>query len=118
MNTDLASSRDARTPPKSYLAIHQTLKRQILMRQLQPRQPLAEVDLAERFNVSRARVREALIHLAREGLAASSPYGGYIVPEVSIQELKELYEMRLLLEPSAAERAANNAAGQAELLGE
>jgi DNA-binding GntR family transcriptional regulator len=108
--------REGRTATKSYLAIHQALKHEILMGEILPGQPLPEVDLANRFNLSRAPVREALIHLAREGLATSSPYGGYVVPEVSIQELKELYEMRLLLEPEAAERAARNSSSQAEQL--
>jgi DNA-binding GntR family transcriptional regulator len=101
---------------KSYLAIHQALKREIVLGQIPPGQPLPEVELAQRFSLSRAPVREALIHLAREGLAASSPYGGYVVPEVSIQELKELYELRLILEPEAADRAARNATMQPQLL--
>lgn len=109
-------ARDVKGPTKSYLAIHQTLKREIVLGEVQPGQPLPEVELAQRFNLSRAPVREALIHLAREGLAAASPYGGYIVPEVSIQELKELYELRLILEPEAAERAARNSGMQTELL--
>lgn len=122
-NPDVASEapgwqREGKAAVKSYLAIHKALKREILMGEMLPGQPLPEVDLANRFHLSRAPVREALIHLAREGLAASSPYGGYVVPEVSIQELKELYEMRLLLEPEAAERAARNSTSQAEQLAE
>lgn len=115
LNVDSANLRDGKSL-KSYLAIHQTLKKEILMGEISPGQALPEVDLAQRFNLSRAPVREALIHLATEGLAASSPHGGYVVPEVSIQELKELYEMRLLLEPEAAERAAKNVASYPEEL--
>lgn len=117
-SVETTASREGKGPLKSYLAIHQTLKREIVLGEILPGQPLPEVELAQRFNLSRAPVREALIHLAREGLASASPYGGYIVPEVSIQELKELYELRLILEPEAAERAARNAGMQAEQLSE
>lgn len=115
---ETAASREGKSSPKSYLAIYQALKREVVMGEIAPGMPLPEVDIAQRFNVSRAPVREALIHLAREGLAHASPYGGYIVPEVSIQELKELYELRLILEPEAAERAARNSTMQPSLLKE
>jgi DNA-binding GntR family transcriptional regulator len=118
ITVETTASRDGKGSLKSYLAIYHALKREIVLGEIAPGQPLPEVEIAQRFKLSRAPVREAFIHLAREGLATASPYGGYLVPEVSIQELKELYELRLILEPEAAERAARNAAMQSNPLKE
>lgn len=53
-----------------------------------------EVDLANRFGVSRGPIREACRGLAERGLLSMIPYRGAYVREISIEEAQKLYELR------------------------
>src|SRR5262249_8875183 len=55
--------------------------------------------LAEEFGVSRIPIREALMQLEAEGLVRILPHKGAIVSELSIGEIDELFELRVLLGP-------------------
>ena len=59
-----------------------------------------ERDLAEQLGVSRTPVREALALLVHEGLISSTSRG-FTPPEVSREDLADLYQIRRLLEPAA-----------------
>jgi DNA-binding GntR family transcriptional regulator len=56
-----------------------------------------EVDLAERFEVSRQPVREALLVLEKEGTVIISPYKGGMVKPLSVAEVMDIAELRLAL---------------------
>lgn len=58
---------------------------------------LNSVELARRFNVSRTPVREALFVLSREGLVDWSPRRRPRVSSVSLQDVREIYQLRALL---------------------
>lgn len=75
---------------------------------IRPGEYLSEMSLVERFDASRTPIREALIHLHKEGLLQRGPYKGYQVTEVSLESLRELFQLRLILEPGAAKIAAHN----------
>jgi DNA-binding GntR family transcriptional regulator len=62
-----------------------------------PGDHLAEVDLAEKFEVSRSPVREALLALEKEGTVIMSPYKGAIVKPLSAAEVLDIAELRLAL---------------------
>ncbi|WP_058595448.1 GntR family transcriptional regulator [Microbacterium testaceum] len=68
-----------------------------------PGAALVQEDLARRFDVSRSPVREALRILATEGVIEMTPGGGASVRTLDRDELDELYELRLLLEPTIAD---------------
>src|SRR2546425_10846344 len=107
----LASDGNRKPEPKSaksYRAIYETLKNEIMLGALKPGVSLPEVEIAQRFGSSRAPVREALIHLFKDGFLRCADYKGYMVLDVSMQELKELFQVRLLVEPPAAEMTARN----------
>jgi DNA-binding GntR family transcriptional regulator len=72
---------------------------------------LSEVKLADEFQSSRTPIREACIHLHKEGFLRVAPHKGYVVTEVSLEEIRELYDLRQLLEPRAAGQAAANGLG-------
>ncbi|GGV78657.1 MULTISPECIES: GntR family transcriptional regulator [Streptomyces] len=67
---------------------------------------LTEDVLARRYGVSRVPVREALRTLEAEGFVVTRRHAGACVAEPTEQEAADLLEMRLLLEPLGAARAA------------
>jgi DNA-binding GntR family transcriptional regulator len=73
---------------------------------------LAEEDLAARFHVSRAPIREALLQLEADGLVTQIPHRGATVARLSIAELEETYLIRLHLEPIGMRAAAEQATPQ------
>lgn len=85
------------------------LRRMILTGQLAPGEVLVEPRLAERFGLSKTPVREALHILAAEGLVTVLPKKGYLVQTMSGQDLGEVLDLRMLLEPHAAAEAARQA---------
>ncbi len=75
------------------------LREVILRGELPAGARLGEVELAERFGVSRTPVREALTRLAAEGLVEIQRNRGARVASWSVQELESVFELRGLLEP-------------------
>ena len=76
---------------------------------LMPGARLTETELAERMGVSRTPVREAIRRLEADGLVAHMPRTGAVVRRLDHSEVMELYEMRLVLEGTAARLAARAA---------
>lgn len=72
---------------------------------LKPGEPLTEVALAARLNVSRGPLREAILTLEREGLVALHPNRGATVRSLSPAELVEIMTLRQHLEVWALELA-------------
>ncbi|MBW2027886.1 MAG: GntR family transcriptional regulator [Deltaproteobacteria bacterium] len=66
---------------------------------------LVESTIAQRMGVSRTPVREALQRLALEGLVYSIPRAGYIVEELSQEDIEDLFTTRMAIEKLVAERA-------------
>ena len=77
-----------------------------------PGSPLGEVDLAQRFGVSRGPVREALIQLEREYLVRSFPNRGSFVTTLAEQEFDEIVTIRSVLEPIALRHARERASSK------
>ncbi|MFE1556264.1 GntR family transcriptional regulator [Streptomyces sp. NPDC058734] len=67
---------------------------------------LTEEVLARRYGVSRVPVREALRTLESEGFVITRRHAGACVAEPTAQEAADLLELRMMLEPLAASRAA------------
>jgi DNA-binding GntR family transcriptional regulator len=82
------------------------LREAILTGSLPPGARLRAEPLAERLQTSRTPVREALILLAREGLVDIEPRRGAVVRQFDAADLADLYDVRALIEPYAARRAA------------
>lgn len=81
---------------------------------LRPGDRLTETELALRLGISRTPVREALRALEADGLVAHAPRVGATIRRLDHAEIAELYDMRAVLEGTAA-RFAARAASQAEL---
>ena len=67
--------------------------------------PLAEMALAKKLNMSRTPIREAITILEKEGFLQIVPGKGAFVSQVSLEDVKEINELRKALEPLAAESA-------------
>ncbi|MHC5263778.1 GntR family transcriptional regulator [Streptomyces sp. UC4497] len=80
------------------------IKHRILTGRLRPGQALVETDVAAQFGVSKTPVREALKTLAGTGLVVMSQYKGVTVRMVDADMAREVYDVRLLLEPEALRR--------------
>jgi DNA-binding GntR family transcriptional regulator len=84
------------------------LRIEILSGVLPPGSRLLQAKLAERMRTSTTPVRAAMAELAAEGLADVDPHRGVIVHEPTEGELREIYEMRSLLDPILIEKTVVN----------
>jgi DNA-binding GntR family transcriptional regulator len=89
---------------------YEALKTLILTGELRPGERLAEVDLATRLGVSRTPLREALSRLAQEKLVVGRPHLGYVVIELDSKAIRDLLELREVLDVHAARIVAVAAA--------
>ncbi|WGV17356.1 GntR family transcriptional regulator [Fuscovulum ytuae] len=93
---------------------YRRLLEEIRMGTLPPGARLRETELAERLGISRTPVREAIRQLEADGLVAHLPRQGATIRSLDHAEVVELYEMRAVLEGTAA-RLAARAASEIEL---
>ena len=93
---------------KAYAAI----KRAILQGEIQEGAFLSEAEIMSRYRIGRTPFREACNRLHHEGLLQAVPRHGYLVPEISFQSVRDLFEVRLVLEAAIAEFAAVRATDQ------
>jgi DNA-binding GntR family transcriptional regulator len=89
--------------------IHDNLLAQILRGELGPGEKISPSDVAASLGVSVTPVRDAVNLLAAEGLVHIRPRRGTIVSPVSGDDVAELYEIRLMIEPAAADLVAERA---------
>lgn len=88
---------------------YRALKDEILTCKLAPGSPVFEGEVAERLEMSKTPVREALSMLVHERFVEVRPRQGYRVSDVTLGDVQEVFQLRLLLEPAAAELAAERA---------
>jgi DNA-binding GntR family transcriptional regulator len=94
-------------PPRTRTAheyVRATLRAAVLDGTLAGGARLVQTELAERLGVSTTPVREALRDLATEGLVVFDPHRGALVRSLDIAEVRELYELRVTLEPLMVRR--------------
>lgn len=103
------AQRDGRRPgalPRLTDSAYESIKRDILECNLAPGREVTERELSARYGLGKAPLREALIRLGHEALIQSIPRSGYQVARVTIQDVQDIFALRLLLEPAAARLAA------------
>jgi DNA-binding GntR family transcriptional regulator len=98
---------------------HAAMRRLILTARVPPGAQVSEQRLCDLTGFGRAPVRAALARLSEEGLVQAVPRRGYTVTPVTVHDIHEVFELRLLLEPAAAATAAGriDAAALARLEG-
>src|SRR3954465_7010764 len=104
-----ASLRVERTPAPVRAQVLDTLREAILDHRFAPGQRLIERELVELTGVSRTSVREALRELAAEGLVQTIPNRGVVVATLKVDEARQLYQVRGVLEGLAGRLFVENA---------
>lgn len=94
---------------------YQILRDRLIMLDIAPGEPINEAQLVLELNIGRTPLREALKRLEVDHLVHSYPRRGTFATRVDITELAAITEVRLALEPLAAERAAELRGGTANL---
>ena len=89
------------------------IRRALLTGELRPGQRIKEVRLAEALGVSRPTLRESLQQLIHEGALVQVPYKGIHVAQPTLEELRDVAEVRTPLETMAALRLARDPQGPA-----
>ena len=96
-----------RSPRRSLVdEAYSTVKARILNNEMLPGDQMLEQELAAALGMSRTPMREALVRLAEEGLVAVQPRRGVRVLPVSPDDMREIYELLMCLESTAAELLA------------
>lgn len=78
-----------------------------------PEDRLVDVDVAATYGTSRMPAREALLQLVNDGYLVGTTRG-FVVPRLSDQDIRDIFEVRKLLEPRAAAQAARGLDDHAE----
>ncbi len=87
-------------------AVSHYLEDAILTGKIKSGKRLVERELAEKFKVSRLPIREAIRELQAVGLVTIIPRKGAVVSKISVEEIKEIYAVKCLIESFAAGEAA------------
>jgi DNA-binding GntR family transcriptional regulator len=87
-------------------SVYLKLREEIVTAKLPPGYVLREAELAARFGVSKTPLREAFVRLEQDGFVQIAPYRSAVVGGYSRQDLREIYEVRELLEGLCAREAA------------
>jgi len=88
---------EAQESEKAPVLVVKRIREAILEEVFEPGDRLLEADLAEKFEVSRQPIREALVALEKEGTVIISPYKGAMVKPLSVAEVTDIAELRLAL---------------------
>lgn len=84
------------------------LKEAVISLRFRPGQRLRSAEIADLVKASRTPVREALSRLEQEGLVRRDEGWGYVVSEISVRSVLELWSVRESLEVQAASEALHN----------
>lgn len=88
------------------------IRERILNGEYAPGSQLLQDSIAAEFGVSKIPVREALVHLRSEGLVDIFAHRGFQVRGVSVDELQEVFRLRLDIEPEAVAEGARRASDE------
>jgi DNA-binding GntR family transcriptional regulator len=94
--------------------IAEVLRARILGGELRPGDPLTEAELAREFDVSRNTVREGLRLLTRDGLAVHEVHRGVAVRQFDVNEVRDIYGIRSLIQREVARCAGHLTEDDAE----
>ncbi|UPJ40038.1 GntR family transcriptional regulator [Bradyrhizobium sp. 40] len=104
--SELQSTLRVEDVPTVRAIVAQKLREAIMSGNLKPGQRLVERELCEMMGVSRPSIREALRALEADGLVTTVPHRGPLVSTISLEEARQLYTARAVLEGFAGRECA------------
>ena len=87
--------------------VYESLVEMIVRGKLEPGQPVSEVELARTLNVSRTPIHEAVKQLVKDGLILQAANRRPVVVSFGPEDIRDVYEMRIILESEAAAKGAD-----------
>jgi len=114
MYVDLVSTSPAAGRPAESLRqrVYTSLKDAVLSGELKPGEIVSEIEIARRWEISRAPIREAIRQLEQENLVRSSPRRSATVVGITAASVRDLYEVRMSLEGLSARLVAERSVTQ------
>ena len=88
------------------LIVYEILKQRIVNHDIKPGEPINDGIISRELEVSKTPIREAVQQLEKEGFIENIPGKGAFVSRISIQDVRETFEIREMLECAAVKRAA------------
>lgn len=93
---------------------YEEIRRRIIRCEMPPGMSFTEGALSQELGVGKTPVREALARLQHERLVTAVPRSGYRVAKITVRDIRELFDLRLVLEADAARKAAQRAGSDPE----
>jgi DNA-binding GntR family transcriptional regulator len=87
---------------------YEAIREAIISFEFKPGDRIDQKKLSKRFGTSLSPVRDALIRLEQEGLVEVIPFSGTYVKQLTLNDIREIYEIRMLLEGACARQACLN----------
>ncbi|MFC2023467.1 GntR family transcriptional regulator, partial [Chloroflexota bacterium] len=95
--------------PSQASQAYELIKAELLSCTIRPGARVVQRELAERYKLGLTPIREALQRLSQDGYLTPVPRMGYTVSTIRLRDLRELYDLREILEGAAARWAAERA---------
>ncbi len=106
------------TQPKLVEQVHKAILAEIAEGKLRPGERIIQEQIAQELGVSRQPVQQALILLRNQGVLRDAPGRGLLVAPLDPQFVRQMYEMRAVIEGLAFRKAAANFTDSAKARGE
>lgn len=105
------------TPPKLVAQVHDAVVSEIAQGKLKPGERIIQEHIAQELGVSRQPVQQALLLLRNEGVLQNAPGRGLVVAPMDPHHVRNMYDIRAMMEGLAFRRAAELNAECARRLG-
>lgn len=93
--------------------VHQSILTDIAAGHLRPGARIIQEQLAQQLGISRQPVQQALTLLRKEGVLSDAPGRGLQVAPLNLEHVRQMYDVRAVIEGLAFRKAAENSAAQA-----
>ncbi len=84
--------------------VYEKILEEIMEGRYQQNDIITERELIEKFGVSKSPIREALIELCKEEVLESRPRLGYQIRPITLKEISDIVELRIILETAALKK--------------
>jgi len=97
----MSTRKSVATDPLLSATAYEQIKIDIVACLLKPGDQMTEGELQEYYRIGKATLRSALARLSQEGLVRSEPRRGYRITPVTLRDVNEIFDTRLVVEPVA-----------------